>query len=76
MYLGGPGGTRKTKVIEAIVTLFDRIRCPEKLVLSATMGVAADIINGSTMHTLCHLSPGNQGDEDVRRGGADESIVS
>jgi tetraacyldisaccharide-1-P 4'-kinase len=33
MYLGGPGGTGKTKVIGAIVTLFDRIGYPEKLVL-------------------------------------------
>ena len=65
MYLGGPGGTGKTKVIGAIVTLFDRIGCPEKLMLSATTGVAADIINGSTIHSLCHLGRGNQGDEDV-----------
>ena len=67
MYLGGPGGTGKTKVIGAIVTLFDRIGCPEKLMLSATTGVAADIINGSTIHSLCHLGRGNQGDEDVGR---------
>jgi len=60
MYLGGPGGTGKTKVIGAIVTLFDRIGCPEKLMVSATTGVAADIINGSTIHSLYHLSRGNQ----------------
>ena len=35
--------------------------------LSATMGVAVDIINGSMIHSLCHLSHGNQGDEDVGR---------
>ena len=70
MYVSrGPGGTGKTKVIGAIVTLFDRIGCPEKLLLSATTGVAADIINGSTIHSLCHLSRGNKGNEDVGRVG-------
>ena len=67
MYLGGPGGTGKTRVIGAIITLFDRIDCPEKLVLSAITGVAADIINGSMIYSLCHLSRGNQGDGDVGR---------
>ena len=34
MYLGGPGGTGKTKVIGAIVTLFDRIGSRETNALS------------------------------------------
>ena len=35
--------------------------------LSATTDVAADIINGSMIYSLCHLSRDNQGDEDVGR---------
>src|SRR5579862_8180422 len=67
MYLGGPGGTGKPKVIRGIVALFDRIGCPEKLVRSATTSMAVDIINGSTILSLHHLSRGNKGNEDVGR---------
>jgi hypothetical protein len=44
----------------------DRIGCPKKLVVSViTSVVAYIIINGSTiLRSLCHLSCGNQGDED------------
>lgn len=67
MYLGGSGGTGKSRVIQAIVTLFNRIGCPEKLVVSATTGIAANLIHGSTIHSVCHLSRGNQGDEETNR---------
>jgi len=52
-------------VILALVTLFNRIGCPEKLVVSATTGIAANLIHGSTIHSVCHLSRGNHGDEDT-----------
>jgi len=67
MYLGGPGGTGKSRVIQAIVTLFRRIGCSDKLVVSATTGIAANIIHGSTIHSVCHLSRGNQTNEDGNR---------
>jgi hypothetical protein len=67
MYLSGPGGTGKSRVIQAIVTLFKRIGCPEKLIVTATTGIAANIIHGSTIHSVCHLSRGNQGDEEENR---------
>jgi len=43
-----------------------RIGCAKKLVVSVITGIVADIIiNGSTIRSLCHLSCGNQGDENV-----------
>jgi tRNA(Met) C34 N-acetyltransferase TmcA len=55
MYLGGPGGTGKSRVIGAIVTLFERAGCSEKLRVSATTGVAAQLVRGSTIDSLCKL---------------------
>jgi hypothetical protein len=55
MYLGGPGGTGKSRVIEAIVTLFERAGCREKLLVTATTGCAANLIGGSTIDSACGL---------------------
>jgi hypothetical protein len=49
MYLG------KSRVIEAIVTLFERAGCSEKPRVSATTGVAAQLVRGSTIDSLCEL---------------------
>jgi hypothetical protein len=63
MYLGGAGGTGKSRVIKAIVDAFARIGCGEKLFVTATTGVAATLINGSTIDSLCKLK-GSTGDDD------------
>ena len=68
IYVGGPGGTGKSRVIRAIVTLFSRIGCSDKLVVTATTGIAAKIIDGSTIHSVCHLARGNNVDEEDKRG--------
>ena len=65
MYLGGSGGTGKSRVIQALVTLFNRIGCPVKLVVCATTGIAANLIHGNTIHSVCHLSGGNHVHEDT-----------
>ena len=67
MYVGGPGGTGKSRVIRAIVTLFNRIGCADKLIVTATTGIAAKLIDGSTIHSVCHLARGSPGDEEDRR---------
>jgi hypothetical protein len=55
MYLRGLGGTRKSRVIEAIVTLFERVDYREKLLIIATIGCAANLIRGSTIDSVCSL---------------------
>jgi hypothetical protein len=61
MYLGGPGGTGKSRVIEAIVTLFERAGCREKLLITATTGCAANLIGGSTIDSVCGLGRRKKG---------------
>ena len=55
MYLGGSGGTGKSRVIHAIVALFERVGCREMLSVAATTGAAAHLINGSTIDSICGL---------------------
>jgi PIF1-like helicase len=55
MYLGGPGGTGKSRVIKAIAELFQRLDCKGMLRITATTGIAATAIGGSTIDSLCRL---------------------
>lgn len=56
MYIGGAGGTGKTRVIDAITQVFERMGCAERLRKAAPTGVAARLIGGSTIHSLLNLS--------------------
>jgi len=54
MYLGGPGGTGKSRVIQALTDFFKRKAQSRRLRLAAFTGVAAKNIGGTTLHTaLC-----------------------
>ena len=54
MYLGGPGGTGKSRVIQALTDFFNRKGQARRLRLAAFTGVAAKNIGGTTLHTaLC-----------------------
>jgi len=55
MYLGGPGGTGKSRVINAISEAFRQLQCLEKLFVAATTGFTASLIGGSTIDSLCKL---------------------
>jgi len=55
MYMGGAGGTGKSKVILAIVKLFMRLESRDQLNIAATTGFAAHSIGGSTIDSLCGL---------------------
>jgi hypothetical protein len=68
IYVGGPGGTGKSRIIRAIVTLFERIECSDKLVVTATTSIAAKIIGGSTIHSVCHLARSSHLEDDGNRG--------
>ncbi|KAG6979113.1 hypothetical protein FocnCong_v010858 [Fusarium oxysporum f. sp. conglutinans] len=55
-FIGGEGGTGKSRVIAAIVELFVRTGQFHRLLLTATSGTAAANINGITIHSACRFS--------------------
>ena len=60
LYLGGSGGTGKSRVIHAIKALFERTGCRNQLLVSATTGTAAKLIAGSTIDSLCGFGRSNR----------------
>jgi len=56
MYLGGPGGTGKSRVIHALTDFFKRKNQSRRLRLAAFTGVAAKNIGGTTLHTALAMS--------------------
>ncbi|KAL1689112.1 hypothetical protein GGG16DRAFT_23245, partial [Schizophyllum commune] len=56
MFLGGPGGTGKSRVIHALRDFFVRKGQARRLRLTAFTGVAAKNIDGMTLHAALCLS--------------------
>jgi hypothetical protein len=55
LYMGGEGGTGKSRIVRTIVNGFDQMQCRSRLNISATTGVAANIIGGSPIDSLYKL---------------------
>jgi hypothetical protein len=55
-FVGGEGGTGKSRIIEAIVELFESKGISHRLLVTATSGTAAARINGITIHSACGFS--------------------
>ncbi|KAJ3455199.1 hypothetical protein MRS44_013799 [Fusarium solani] len=55
-FVGGEGGTGKSRVIEALVELFAKKGLSNRLLITATSGTAAARINGITIHSACGFS--------------------
>ncbi|PNP59973.1 hypothetical protein FNYG_14697 [Fusarium nygamai] len=55
-FVGGEGGTGKSRVIEALVELFASKGISNRLLITATSGTAAAQINGITIHSACGIS--------------------
>lgn len=55
MQIQGEGGTGKSTVIRAISELFKAHGVKHKLFRAAPTGIATSLIDGSTIHTLCHM---------------------
>lgn len=51
MYLGGSGGTGKSRLIQAFVDFARRWKSSQAVVITAYAGIAASIIGGSTLHS-------------------------
>ena len=56
MYLGGPGGTGKSRVIAALTDYFARNGESRRLRLASFTGIASKNINGTTLHTALALN--------------------
>jgi len=52
-FVGGEGGTGKSRVIEALVGLFAARGISNRLLITATSGAAAARIHGITIHSAC-----------------------
>ena len=56
MYLGGPGGTDKSRVVNALRSFFDLRKQARCFRLAAYTGVAARNIGGATLHSLLQMN--------------------
>lgn len=56
MYIGGPGGTGKSRVIQALTDFFERRGESRRLRLASFTGAAAKNIGGTTLHTALSLN--------------------
>lgn len=54
-FIGGEGGTGKSRIIEAIVQVFAAKGMSHRLLVTATSGAAAARINGVTIHSACRI---------------------
>jgi hypothetical protein len=52
MYLGGMGGTGKTQVIKALMSMFNQRQESHRFIVLAPTGTAAALLNGSTYHSV------------------------
>lgn len=59
MYLGGEGGTGKTRVIEALQYLAKAWCRPRAIRTCAPTGIAASLVRGQTVHSMLGLRPGS-----------------
>ena len=68
MYLGGMGGTGKTRVIKALISMFDQRQENHRFIVLAPTGTAAALLNGSTYHSILGIrsSKDNDGEESLR----------
>ena len=52
IYLGGMGGTGRTWVIKALISMFDHRQENHRFIVLAPTGTAAALLNGSTSHLI------------------------
>jgi len=57
IYLGGMGGTGKSRVIKAITHMFNERKESHRFIVLAPTGTAAVLLNGSTYHRALGLRP-------------------
>ena len=65
MHLGGMGGTGKTRVIKALILMFDQRKENHRFIVLAPTGTAAALLNGSTYHSVLGIRSSNNNGEEV-----------
>ena len=68
MHLGGMGGTGKTQVIKALISMFNQRHENHRFIVLAPTGTAAALLNGSTYYSILgiHMSNGNFEEDSLR----------
>ena len=66
MYLGGMGGTGKSQVIKALISMFNQRQESHRFIVLAPTGTAAALLNGSTYHSMLGIRSSNLNGEDER----------
>ncbi len=56
MYLGGMGGTGKSRVLKALIEFFKERNELHRIIILAPTGSAAALLNGSTYHSVLNIS--------------------
>ena len=74
MYLGGMGGTGKSQVIKAVMTMFERKKESHRFIVLALTGSAAALLNGFTYHSALGVHVKQKGDTSYS-GGSRASIA-
>jgi len=64
MHLGGMGGTGKSQVIRALISMFDKKQESHHFVVLAPTGTAAALLNGSTYHSMLGVRSRGKRNED------------
>ena len=59
MHLGGMGGTGKTQVIKALISMFEQRQESHRFIVLAPTGTAAALLNGSTYHSILGIRSSN-----------------
>ncbi|KAH6883841.1 hypothetical protein B0T10DRAFT_376515, partial [Thelonectria olida] len=54
-YVGGPGGTGKSRIVDALRDVFTTRGQPHHIQITGTSGSAAAQIGGTTLHSACGL---------------------
>lgn len=76
MYLGGSGGTGKSRVIIAVRNFFDRRNEGRRLRLASYTGVAAHNIGGMTVHAALNLCSASNQQSKAGRGKTQRDLVA
>jgi len=63
MYLGGMGGTGKSQVIKALISMFERRNESHRFIVLAPTGSAAALLNGFTYHSALGVHIKQKGEE-------------
>jgi hypothetical protein len=72
-YIGGEGGTGKSRVVEAIQKVFQARNEPDAIIVTATSGSAAVGVNGTTIHSALGLRVRRKGSGGFE---ADDTVIS